>query len=71
MNKLWDHQSRFPYNAGVVIVRVIGDDQHVVVLAEILQRSAFHLQVVFATFANEREVRVVIADLGAFLSATQ
>jgi hypothetical protein len=49
------------------MVRVIGDDQHAVVVAEILRR---HLQVIFAPFANEREVRVVIADPPSFCSGS-
>ena len=46
---------------------MVGYDEHAVVLAEILKRSAFHLQIVLAAAPDKREVGVVIADRGALL----
>src|SRR5271165_2974717 len=60
-----DDQLSFADDVVIVVVRVVGDDQDAVVLAEILQFRALHLQVVLAAFANEWKVGIVIADLGS------
>src|SRR5450631_1770433 len=62
-----DYKLRLPHDRAVVVVGMVGHYEHAVVLAEILHRDTFHLQVVFPAFADEREIRVVIADLRARL----
>src|SRR3977135_437182 len=57
-----DHHFGFAYDLLVIVVAVICDYEHTVILSEVVQRSAFHLQVVLASATDEREVRVVIAD---------
>src|SRR5581483_2863504 len=61
-----NHQLGFLHDALVVVVRMIGDDQHAIVLAEIFQRRALHLQVVSSAPPDEWEVGIVVADLRAF-----
>ena|ERR1700733_3388426 len=69
--KLWDcdtlrsvasvnDQLRFGDDASVI--RMISDDYDAIALAEFFQFGTFHLQVVLASFSNEREIRVVVAD---------
>src|SRR5580692_4991094 len=38
----------------VVVVGVVGDDEHAIVLSEIVERGALHLQIVFAAATHER-----------------
>src|SRR5690348_3749028 len=49
----------------VVVIRVIGDDGDTIVLAELVQRNRPHVQVVFPSFADRCEVRIVVTDLCA------
>src|SRR3974390_2491884 len=60
-------QASFPDDLGIVVVGVIGDDQHAVVLAQVLDRNPRHLEIVFAPATDDRKVGIVVADLGAFL----
>src|SRR5712692_9612891 len=62
-----NHELRLPHDALVVVIGVVGHDQHTVVLRKIFQRGALHPQVVFAPFANGWEVGIVVADLCALL----
>ena len=64
-----NHQLGFAHDALVVVVGMIGDDQHAVVLAEIVQRRALHLQVVLAALSDGGKKRVVVADHGPLLLA--
>ena len=57
-----DHELRFLDNFSVVVIRMIGHDDNAVVLPQIVQIGALHLQIVLAALANHREVRIVIAD---------
>ena len=61
------HKLGFTYDALIVIIGVIRDDQHAVVLAEIIQRGALHLQVVLAAFSDRGEIRVVVPDISSLL----
>ena len=56
----------FAHNLLVVVVGVVGNDQNAVVLTEVFERRALHLQIVFASASDEWEVGVVVADLGSF-----
>src|SRR4051812_46373797 len=47
---------------------VIGNDQHVVVLTEVFQRCASHIQVVVAASTNRGEVGIVVIDVRAALT---
>ncbi len=60
-----DDQLRLLDNPLVVVVRVIGYDDHAVVLGKIIEVRTLHLQIVFSPLSNEGKVRVVIADLGS------
>src|SRR2546425_5754652 len=46
---------------------MIRDDCHAIVLADVVQRNTFHLQVVMTSLEQHREVRVVVADKSALL----
>src|ERR1700758_3295004 len=52
---------------GVIVIRMIGDDQHTVVFGDILHGDAFHLQIVMAPSADTRKIGIVVADFGAIL----
>ena len=54
-----------PNNLLVVVVGVVGDNQHTIILAQVFKRRALHLQIVFSSLADQREVGIVIADVGA------
>ncbi len=60
-----DHQFGLFHDLPVVVVRVVGHDDDAVILSQILQLRALHLQIIFPALANEREVGIVIADLGS------
>src|SRR6266481_875099 len=60
------HQLRLLHDPAIVVFRMIGHDDHAIVLSEILQRGAFHLQIIFAALSDRGEKRIVIADLGPF-----
>ena len=60
------HQLCFVDDLLVVVVGVVGDDEHAIVLAEIVERRTLHLQVVLAAAADEGKIRVVVADGRAF-----
>src|SRR5215469_7578039 len=45
---------------------MVGDDEDAVVGAQVVERSALHLQVIFAAAAHFGEVGIVVADDGAF-----
>ena len=49
----------------VIVAGVVGDDDYGVVLAEVVERGADHVEVVVASVAHGREVRVVVGDDGA------
>src|ERR1700722_12370829 len=55
-----DYQLCFLNNLFVVVIGVVGDDEHTVIFAQVLEFRALHLQIVFSSLADEREVRVVI-----------
>src|ERR1035441_2119844 len=63
-----DHQLRFGHNARIVIACVVGDDEYGVVLAEILQRSAGHVEVIAPPVSHSREERVVVENFGSGLA---
>ena len=58
-----NHELRLADDALIVVVGVVGDDQHAIILAQIVQGSAFHLQVVLAAFSHRGEKGIVVADL--------
>src|SRR5437879_3102638 len=60
------HQLRLLHDPAIVVFRMIGHDDHAIVLSEILQRGTFHLQIIFAALSDRGEKRIVIADLGPF-----
>ena len=60
-----NHELRIPYNRLVVIVGVVGNDQHAVVVSQTIQRLTLHLKVIFSTFTDHRYVRIVVGDHGA------
>src|SRR5579862_1950518 len=62
-----DHQLRFLDDVAVIIVGMVGYDNDAVVLRKVLQLGTLHLQVVLTALANEREVRIVVADLSSIL----
>src|SRR5215469_14852641 len=51
----------------VVIISMVGHDQYTVILADVLDRRAFHLQIVMAPFTDKRKVWIVVADLSAIV----
>src|SRR5579864_6922855 len=53
-----NHQLCFAYDFFVIVVGVVGHDQHAIVLSKSFERSPFHLQIVFAPFSNRRKIRV-------------
>src|SRR5512143_1081598 len=59
-----DDQVGFLHDALVVIVGMIGDNQHAIVLSQVVERCTGHLQVVFASASDLGEIRVVVADQG-------
>ena len=52
----------------VVVAGVVGDDEDGVVLAEVVERSAGHVEVVVAAVAHGGEVGVVVGDDGALVA---
>src|SRR5215470_16729704 len=52
-------------NSCIVVVRMVRHDQHAIVVPEVFQWDAMHLQVILPAFANKRKVRVVVAYLRA------
>ncbi len=52
-----DDKLRLGHDCGVVVARVVGDDEDRVVLAEIFERGVGHVEVVVAATANSRECR--------------
>src|ERR1700752_5387396 len=50
-----DDQLSFPDDPARVGIGVVGHDKTTVILSQVLQLSALHLQVVFAAFADKRE----------------
>src|ERR1039458_3395193 len=58
-----DDQLGFGNDAAIVVVGVVGHDDDAVVLAEVFQFGALHLQVVFPAFSDEGEVGIVVANL--------
>src|ERR1022692_749436 len=62
-----DDQLGFADDLFIVVIGVVGDDHDAVVVAQFVQFRAFHLQIVLASLADEREVGIVVADLGASL----
>src|SRR5271155_1241745 len=61
-----DYELRLLDDLLVVVIGVIGDDKHAIVLAKIVERGALHLQIVFASAPDEREIGVVVADRSPF-----
>ena len=61
-----DHQLGFGNDLAIVVVGVVGNDHDAVVLSQLFDLRTLHLQVVLASFADEREIGVVVADLGSF-----
>src|SRR5215469_4202431 len=62
-----NHQTRLAHDGSVVVVRVVGHNQHAVVVAQVLERRVLHLQVVMTPAANGGEIRIVVADFSAAL----
>src|SRR5437667_8082703 len=62
-----DHQLRLLHDPAIVVLGMIGHDKHAIVLSEILQRRALHLQIILAALSNGGKKWIVIADLGPFL----
>jgi transposase len=60
-------QLRFADNAPVIVIRVVGDNQNTVVLAEVIEIGALHLKVVLPPAGHERKVRIVIAHVRSLL----
>ena len=58
------HQLGFLNDAAIVVIGVVGDNDNAVILPQVLQLRALHLQVVFPPLADEREIGIVVADLG-------
>src|SRR6267143_1403210 len=63
-----DDQLRVLDYALVVVVGVIGGDEHAIVLVEVLQRRALHVQVILAPATPKWEIGIVVADLGTRLA---
>ena len=61
------HQGCVLRDPGVIVIRMICDDQHTVVFGDVGQRYAFHLQIVMAAFADKRKIGIVVADFSAIL----
>src|ERR1700731_2089280 len=55
---------RLLHNLRVVIVRMVGYDQHAVVLLEMVQRSGGHVEVVMTPAPHRRMVGIVVEDFG-------
>src|ERR1700733_2307880 len=62
-----DHQLGLVHNAAVIVIGMVGHDHDAVILAQVFQIHALHLQVIFATFTDERKIGIVIANLGSIL----
>ncbi len=58
-----NHELRLLHDAFEVVIGMIRDDHHTVVLSEIFQFSALHLQVVFSSPPDKGEVGIVVTDL--------
>ena len=54
--------------ASIIVAGMVGDNHHRVILAEILERSVGHIQVVVAASAHGGKVRVVVGHDGAFIA---
>src|ERR1700752_3957536 len=63
-----DNELRFFDDALVVVVGMVGGNEHAIVLLEFSQGHAFHLQVILAPTTHKWEIGVVVADLGARLA---
>ena len=55
------HQLRVIHNLLVIVVGVVSNDQYAVVLSQVVERRARHLEIVLATTPNKWQVRVIIA----------
>src|SRR5437016_2618914 len=53
------YQLRFLHDPAIVVFGMIGHDEHAIVLSEIFQRSAFHLQIILAALSDRGEKRIV------------
>ena len=55
-----NHQLRLTHNPGIVVVRVVCDDENTVVLAKIVKRGRGHVEVVMPSAANLGMIWIVI-----------
>src|SRR5271169_3571099 len=62
-----DDQLRLADNPLIVVVGMVGDDQHAIKLAQVVQGGAFHLEVVFAAFSHRGKKGIVVAHCGSLL----
>src|SRR5258708_3447431 len=55
-------QLRFAHNGRVFVVGMICDDCHAIVLTDVVEGNALHLQIVVPAFEQHREIRIVIVN---------
>src|SRR5437879_11335947 len=65
VSRIYD-KLRFTHNPLVIVVGVVGHDQHAIILGKVFEWCARHSQIVLATFANSREIGIVVANLRPF-----
>src|ERR1700747_1550253 len=53
------HQGCLLRDPGVILIRMICDDQHTVVFGDVLYGLAFHLQIVMAPLPDKRKIGIV------------
>src|SRR4051812_15196983 len=57
------HQLCLFDDCAVVVIGVVRDDEDAVVLRQVIERRAFHLQIVVTPAAHKRKVRIVVTQL--------
>ena len=57
-------------DAPVVVAGMIGGNEHAVILVEVFQRRALHVQVILAPATYKRKVGIAVADLDAALRSS-
>src|SRR5215467_2441701 len=62
-----DDELRFAHDLCIVVVGMIGENQHAVVLRQIVERYSVHVEIVVAAASYIREKGVVVRNDGASL----
>src|SRR5438552_19107570 len=65
VSRIYD-KLRFTHNPLVIVVGVVVHDQHAIILGKVFEWCARHSQIVLVTFANSRDIGIVVANLRPF-----